>query len=73
MYDLIAMWQLQDLAMAMLELWTLMDTPVEEQQMFQNVTRNIAASECEITEPNILSLDFIYSVSFKKKNDISGS
>lgn len=36
-----------------------MDTPVEEQQRFQNVTRNIAASEDEITEANTLSLDFI--------------
>ncbi|CAA3032640.1 65-kDa microtubule-associated protein 3 [Olea europaea subsp. europaea] len=27
--------------------------------MFQNVTKNIAASEAEIIEPNILSLDFI--------------
>lgn len=42
-----------------------MDTPVEEQQMFQNVTCNIAASEHEITEPNSLSLDFINCVSYK--------
>ncbi|KAH7537912.1 hypothetical protein FEM48_Zijuj03G0143200 [Ziziphus jujuba var. spinosa] len=53
------MQRLQDLATTMLELWNLMDTPIEEQQMFQNVTRNIAASEHEITEPNTLSIDFI--------------
>ncbi|OVA07703.1 Microtubule-associated protein [Macleaya cordata] len=53
------MQRLQDLATTMLELWNLMDTPVEEQQMFQNVTCNIAASEHEITEPNTLSVDFI--------------
>ncbi|KAI3918197.1 hypothetical protein MKX01_041517 [Papaver californicum] len=53
------MQKLQDLASSMLELWNLMDTPVEEQQMFQNVTCNIAASENEITEPNTLSHDFI--------------
>ncbi|EPS73877.1 hypothetical protein M569_00872, partial [Genlisea aurea] len=53
------MQQLQDLATSMLELWNLMDTPAEEQQMFQKVTCNIAASEDEITEPNMLSLDFI--------------
>ena len=41
-----------------------MDTPIEEQQMFQNVTRNVAASEEEITEPNTLSVDFINYVSF---------
>ncbi|OAY69667.1 65-kDa microtubule-associated protein 3, partial [Ananas comosus] len=53
------MWQLQDLASTMLELWNLMDTPIEEQQLFQNVTRNIAAAEDEITEPNTLSMDFL--------------
>ncbi|EEF49147.1 65-kDa microtubule-associated protein 3 isoform X2 [Ricinus communis] len=53
------MQKLQDLATTMLELWHLMDTPIEEQQMFQNVTCNIAASEHEITEPNTLSVDFI--------------
>ncbi|PWZ13819.1 Pre-mRNA-processing factor 19 [Zea mays] len=46
-------------ASSMLELWNLMDTPLEEQQMFQNVTCNIAASEHEITEPNTLSIDFL--------------
>ncbi|XP_014510907.1 65-kDa microtubule-associated protein 3 [Vigna radiata var. radiata] len=51
--------KLQDLATTMLELWNLMDTPVEEQQMFQNVTCNIAASEHEVTEPNTLSVEFI--------------
>ncbi|KAF6164825.1 hypothetical protein GIB67_030697 [Kingdonia uniflora] len=50
---------LQDLATTMLELWNLMDTPIEEQQIFQNVMCNIAASEHEITEPNTLSVDFI--------------
>lgn len=48
----------------MLELWNLMDTPIEEQQLFQNVTCNVAASEHEITEPNTLSVDFINHVSF---------
>ncbi|KAK6135291.1 hypothetical protein DH2020_030974 [Rehmannia glutinosa] len=53
------MQQLQDLASSLLELWNLMDTPVEEQQIFQKVTCNIAASEDEITEPDMLSADFI--------------
>ncbi|RDX78761.1 65-kDa microtubule-associated protein 3, partial [Mucuna pruriens] len=56
------MQKLQDLATTMLELWNLMDTPIEEQQMFQNVTCNIAASEHEVTEPNTLSVDFINCV-----------
>ncbi|KAL2903616.1 65-kDa microtubule-associated protein 3 [Bienertia sinuspersici] len=53
------MQRLQDLATMLLELWNLMDTPYEEQQAFQNVTCNIAASEDEIIEPNILSADFL--------------
>lgn len=61
-------WQLQDIATTMLELWNLMDTPIEEQQMFQNVTCNIAASEHEITEPNTLSVDFINYVSYRHFN-----
>ncbi|GAV89413.1 MAP65_ASE1 domain-containing protein [Cephalotus follicularis] len=56
------MQKLQDLATTMLELWNLMDTPIEEQQMFQNVTCNVAASEHEVTEPNTLSVDFISNV-----------
>lgn len=40
-----------------------MDTPSEEQQLFQNVTCNIAASEEEITEANTLSVDFLSYVS----------
>ncbi|KAJ6853509.1 65-kDa microtubule-associated protein 3-like [Iris pallida] len=53
------MHKLQDLATAMFEMWNLMDTPAEEQQKFQTITCNIAASEHEITEPNSLSEDFI--------------
>ncbi|CAN4119058.1 unnamed protein product [Withania somnifera] len=53
------MQRLQDLTTSMLELWNLMDTPIEEQQIFQNVTCKIAAKEHEITEPNMLSMEFI--------------
>lgn len=53
------MQRLQDLATSMLELWNLMDIPIGERQMFQNVTCNIAASEHEIKEPNMLSIDFV--------------
>ncbi|KAI4330855.1 hypothetical protein MLD38_029100 [Melastoma candidum] len=56
------MQKLQDLATTMLLLWDLMDTPMEEQQLFQNVTCKIAASEEEINEPNILSEDCINHV-----------
>nr|XP_043617309.1 65-kDa microtubule-associated protein 3-like [Erigeron canadensis] len=53
------MQRIQDLATSLIELWNLMDTPVEEQQMFQSVACNIAASEEEITEPGLLSVDYI--------------
>nr|GMD62052.1 65-kDa microtubule-associated protein 3-like [Ipomoea batatas] len=53
---------LQDLATTIVELWNLMDMPVEEQQLFHNVTRAIAASESELSEPNALSLDLLKSV-----------
>ncbi|RLN34208.1 hypothetical protein C2845_PM03G20700 [Panicum miliaceum] len=59
------MQKLQDLASSMLELWNFMDTPLEEQQVFQNVTSNIAASEHEITEPNSLSIDYLSYVESK--------
>jgi protein regulator of cytokinesis 1 len=56
-------YQLRVLATTLVELWNLMDTPMEEQRMFDNVTRKIAASESEISEPNTLSMDFIKHVS----------
>lgn len=59
----------------MIELWSLMDTPMEEQQMYEHVTCNIAASEDEITAPSSLSLEtieqvklsFLCFLSFRKK------
>ncbi|KAL0382304.1 UNVERIFIED_CONTAM: microtubule-associated protein 3 [Sesamum calycinum] len=50
---------LQDLTTSLLELWDLMDTPIEEQQTFQKVTCHLAASEDEMTEPDILSVNYI--------------
>ena len=35
---------------------------MEEQRMFQNVTSNIAASEPEVTETNMLSVNFLNNV-----------
>ncbi|KAM7275802.1 hypothetical protein ACFE04_017668 [Oxalis oulophora] len=54
--------KLQELAAALLELWDLMDTPMEEQQKFHIVTRKLATSESEITEPKLLSPSFIKDV-----------
>ncbi|XP_024625893.1 65-kDa microtubule-associated protein 3 [Medicago truncatula] len=56
------MQKLQSCATSLLELWNLMDTPLEEQQKFHNMTSKIAALEYEITEPNILSIDNIVYV-----------
>ncbi|KAG0504011.1 hypothetical protein HPP92_004083 [Vanilla planifolia] len=39
--------QLQDLATSMLELWNLMDTPIEEQQLFQNVESEVVRRRTE--------------------------
>ncbi|XP_021912027.1 65-kDa microtubule-associated protein 4 isoform X2 [Carica papaya] len=54
--------RLQDLAIDLVELWNLLNTPTEEQKMFQNVTSKIIASEPEITEPDILSTNFLSHV-----------
>ncbi|XP_006851756.2 65-kDa microtubule-associated protein 9 isoform X2 [Amborella trichopoda] len=54
--------KLQDYATTMLQLWNLLDTPIEEQQPFQDTTSNIAASEHEMIEPNSLSKDSIHQV-----------
>ncbi|KAI7745389.1 hypothetical protein M8C21_011102 [Ambrosia artemisiifolia] len=56
------MQRIKELATSLLELWNLMDTPLEEQHIFQSVTCNIAATEQEITEPNLLSVEFINHV-----------
>ncbi|XP_038681358.1 65-kDa microtubule-associated protein 4-like isoform X2 [Tripterygium wilfordii] len=56
------MQRLQELGTSLLELWNMMDIPIEEQCAFHNVTSNVAALEPEITEPNMLSMDFINQV-----------
>ncbi|CAN6836861.1 unnamed protein product [Brassica oleracea] len=56
------MHKIQDLAVSLLELWNLLDTPAEEQKTFHNVTCSIALSESEITEANILSVASIKNV-----------
>ena len=40
-----------------------MDTPVDEQKKYHSVTRKIAATESELSEPNELSIDSIVFVS----------
>lgn len=55
-------YQLQSLATSLLHLWSLMDTPLEEQQTFHNMTSKIAALESEFIELGILSIDNIVYV-----------
>ncbi|XP_027188693.1 65-kDa microtubule-associated protein 9-like [Cicer arietinum] len=56
------MQKLQSFTTSLLEMWNLMDTPLEEQQKFHNMTSKIAALESEFTEPNMLSMDNIIYV-----------
>ncbi|XP_027929558.1 65-kDa microtubule-associated protein 3-like isoform X2 [Vigna unguiculata] len=56
------MQKLQSLAASLLEMWDLMDTPLEEQQKFLHVTSKIAALESEFTESKILSIDSVIYV-----------
>ncbi|ESW11989.1 hypothetical protein PHAVU_008G076000 [Phaseolus vulgaris] len=56
------MQKLQSLAVALLEMWDLMDTPLEEQQKFLHVTSKIAALESEFAESKILSIDSVIYV-----------
>ncbi|CAK9229358.1 unnamed protein product [Sphagnum troendelagicum] len=51
--------RLQELRAKLLELWNLMDTPIEEQQLLQHITSHIAATQDEINIPGTLSSDTI--------------
>ncbi|CAM6059572.1 unnamed protein product [Sphagnum tenellum] len=51
--------RLQELRAKLLELWNLMDTPIEEQQLLQHITSHIAATQDEITILGTLSSDTI--------------
>jgi len=53
-------------SLKMLEFWNLMDTPLEEQHMFQNVTCNIATSEHEVIEPNENFINYMSYISWRK-------
>lgn len=55
--------QLQDLGTSLIEMWSLMDTSSEEQQLFQHVTCILSMSEDEVCAPQALALDNIEQVS----------
>ncbi|XP_065859420.1 65-kDa microtubule-associated protein 3 isoform X2 [Euphorbia lathyris] len=54
--------RLRDLGTVLLNLWNLMEIPTEEQEIYWTLTSNINASEPEIIEPDMLSMDFIKHV-----------
>ncbi|KAF6149406.1 hypothetical protein GIB67_016944 [Kingdonia uniflora] len=51
--------KLQDLGSTLIELWNLMDTPVDEQKRFDHVTSLISASVGEVSRKESLALDVI--------------
>ncbi|CAK9278161.1 unnamed protein product [Sphagnum jensenii] len=51
--------KLRELRAKLLELWNLMDTPIEEQQLLQHITSHITATQDKITIPGALSSDTI--------------
>ena len=46
----------------MIEMWTLMDTPLEERQLFHHVTSILSMTEDEVCAPQALALDNIEQV-----------
>lgn len=51
--------KLQELASQLIDLWNLMDTSIEERQLFDHVTCNMSASVDEVTVPGALAMDLI--------------
>eukprot|EP01018_Ginkgo_biloba_P014068 Gb_13525 [translate_table: standard] len=51
--------KLQELGTSLTELWNLMETPMDEQNLFDHVTCNISASVEEVTVPGALAIDII--------------
>nr|ADQ43179.1 unknown [Schrenkiella parvula] len=55
--------KLKDVVASLFELWNLMDTPQEERTKYGRVTYVVRSSDCNITEPGILSTETIEQVS----------
>ncbi|KAK7288483.1 hypothetical protein RIF29_01943 [Crotalaria pallida] len=51
--------KLQELASQLIDLWNLMDAPLEERRLFDHVTCNISTPVDEVTVPGALALDLI--------------
>jgi len=53
---------MQELAKVLVELWDLIETPIEEQKVFSHVTRLISASADEVSIHGCLSSEVIEQV-----------
>lgn len=54
--------QVQDLGRALIELWNLMDTPIEEQKRFDHVTHLITSTVDDVVRQECLSVKVIEQV-----------
>lgn len=54
--------QVQDLGRTLIELWSLMDMPIQEQKRFDHVTSLITSTADEVSSPGSLSIDVIEQV-----------
>ncbi|XP_038685646.1 65-kDa microtubule-associated protein 1-like isoform X2 [Tripterygium wilfordii] len=51
--------KLQELATQLIDLWNLMDTPIDERRLFDHVTCNVSTSIDEVTVAGAVALDLI--------------
>lgn len=60
--NLLLPYQVQDLGRALIELWNLMDTPIEEQKRFDHVTHLITSTVDDVVRQECLSVKVIEQV-----------
>lgn len=54
--------QVKDIVSSLLELWNLMDSSNKERNKFSRIASVLGSSECDISEPGILSTEMIDQV-----------
>ncbi|XXG41944.1 hypothetical protein AAC387_Pa01g2308 [Persea americana] len=71
----ILMFKLQELAAQLTDIWNLMDTPMEDRNLFKHVTCNISASVDDVTIPGALALELFVQaeVEVEKLDQLKGS
>lgn len=60
----LAWWQLQNLGSKLIDLWELMDTPLEQQEKFGHVTSSMSCSIDEVSMPGYLAIEVIEQVHY---------